>query len=123
MQSQLPQGSFILVRRVQPELVREGDDITFMRADGNIVTHRVVRIFEDYESSGLRGFVTKGTENQLPDPDIAYSDNVLGVVVFHSVELGIALGYIRTHGWVVIGLIVIATCLILTLQRMFRTRR
>ena len=59
MQSEIPEGSLVITKNVDPYNIKTGDDITFVRSDSAIVTHRVVDIVEDYSGSGGRGFQTK----------------------------------------------------------------
>jgi signal peptidase I len=81
MQDEIPQGSFILVRHVDPAALKIGDNITFM-ADRNVsVTHKILNIYENYNSSGARGFETYGVNNANPDKDIVYEANVVGKVI------------------------------------------
>jgi len=99
MQSEIAQGSLLLVREAEPGSIRVGEDIAFLRADRSLVTHRVVGIVEDYEQSGMRGFVTQGLENPHPDSDTVYADNVVGRAVYHNLGLGILLSYIQQRVW------------------------
>jgi len=82
MQDEIPQGSFILVKRVNPSELKTGDNITYMADQSTSVTHKIVDIFENYENSGARGFRTQGVNNANPDPDIVYESYVVGKVIF-----------------------------------------
>jgi signal peptidase len=88
MQDVLPQGSMLLVKQVDINTIKIGDDITFMKNETTYVTHRVVDIIENFDDTGERGFQTKGVNNPMPDDDIVYAGHVLGVVVFHVPHLG-----------------------------------
>jgi signal peptidase len=99
MQREIPQGSLIVVRKTEPEDIQVGDDITFFMDRDTTKTHRVTRVFEDYEGSGERGFETQGLENPLPDPGIVYAANVVGRVIFHAAGVGDALAWIGNR-WV-----------------------
>ena len=101
MQSEIPQGSLVLVRHVDPGEIKVGDDITYLREDNSTVTHKVMTIYENYNLSGQRGFVTKGVDNPDPDPDVVYADNVLGVVMFHVANVGTILSDIAEHIWAI----------------------
>jgi len=81
MQNEIPQGSFILVKHVDPQGLRVGDNITYMTDRTTSVTHKIVGIYENYNSSGARGFQTRGVNNENPDRDIVYEAFVVGKVV------------------------------------------
>ena len=81
MQSVYPRGSVILVKETPVYELVVGDDITFLREDNNIITHRIIEIKEDYEGSGQRGLVTKGVDNATADDDIILEQNIIGKVV------------------------------------------
>jgi len=123
MQSELPQGSLVLVKTVDPETIQIGDNITFIRADRNLITHKVVSITEDYDQSGMRGFTTQGIENPYPDRETVYADNVVGKVIFHSLQLGNILSYIKDRVWVVILGAVLVIAFFSALRYVFRVFR
>jgi len=93
MQREIPEGSLVITKSVDPQTIKIGDDITFIRDDNITVTHRVISILEDYNGSGDRGFQTQGLENPDPDRDIVYAGNIIGLVKFSIPELGFILGY------------------------------
>ena len=76
----IPEGSYILVRRVDPEDVKKGDVICFYSTDPSIYglpnTHRVVEepIVTEY---GFE-FVTKGDANHASDKYNAEGDRLIG---------------------------------------------
>jgi sortase B len=80
MEREIPQGSLILIKRVPPESLLVGDNITFLERDLSTTTHQIVEIYEDY-ADGYRGFRTQGVENLLTDPEIVIAPNVVGKVV------------------------------------------
>jgi len=97
MQREIPQGSLVLVHNLDTNEIQVGDDITFITSTNDIITHRVITIYENYLESGMRGFQTQGLENPSPDSEIVYADNVLGKVVWHASGLGSALNYLSNH--------------------------
>ena len=97
MQSEIPQGALVITQKCGPNQIMIGDNITFVRRDKAIVTHRVVDIYENYEGSGARGFQTWGIENPSYDEEIVYADNVIGVVKLSVPELGFILSYISDN--------------------------
>lgn len=108
MQSSIPQGSFIVTQPVAPEDLSEGDDITFMNSPSTSVTHRIVEVLSDYGSSGRYAFVTKGTDNPLPDSEPVAQENIVGRVVFHSYALGVVFSFIRENWPLLIAFALIA---------------
>jgi len=57
----IPEGSLVMVRRVDESEIREGDVIAFGK-DGSVVTHRVIRVDDE-----AREFITKGDANEEQD--------------------------------------------------------
>ena len=91
MEPELPVGSMIVVKRVEPEEVKVGDIITFFSTDptlrGGVNTHRVV----DIDDSGMDIlFMTKGDANQFMDEYGAVGSNLIGVVIYDSKLIGTA---------------------------------
>ena len=97
MEREIPQGSLVITKKVDPNSIKAGDDITFVRSDNATVTHRVINIIENYDDTGVRGFETQGIANPDPDPDIVYAGNLVGVVKLTVPELGFALKYISEN--------------------------
>ena len=83
MEEEIPQGSYILIKKADAEEVREGDVITFYSTDPKIYgvpnTHRVVGepIVTD---SGIE-FVTRGDANSVNDKETAKGDRLIGIYV------------------------------------------
>ena len=97
MQSEIPKDSMIITRVVDPNSLKIGDDVTYLKSDKVTVTHRIVGIYENHADSGMRGFQTKGVNNGSPDADIVMANNIVGKVVFHNLFLGNALNFIRAQ--------------------------
>jgi len=115
MQSEIPQGALVITKEVDPETIKVGDDITFIRSDNATITHRVVAILNNYEDSGYTVFQTQGIENPDPDPDYVYAGNIIGIVKYSMPELGFFLSYVAENiGFVFIilgGILVAAIAL------------
>ena len=92
-----PVNTLIITRVTDPGLIKAGDDITYVRSDNNIITHRVVEVHENYSNSGMMAFTTKGITNQFTDKQEVYADNVLGLVVWYNYTLGVLIAYIKTR--------------------------
>jgi len=94
MQDEIPQDSLILVRSTAPDKLKVGDNITYMRGWGPSVTHKIEKIYEDYQNSGSLGFRTKGTNNAEPDKDIIREGDIIGKVILTLPAMGAALSYL-----------------------------
>jgi signal peptidase I len=94
MQREIPRGSLVITKEIDPNSIQVGDDITYLRNDSATVTHRVMDISENFEGSGERGFQTQGIENPEPDSEIVYEGNIIGVVQTSIPALGFALSYV-----------------------------
>lgn len=88
MEKEIPKGSLILVRQVDPNTLQVGDDITYMKDAETTITHRIVEIIEDDPQTGQRFFRTQGIMNAEPDQELVAAVNVVGKVVFHSYAAG-----------------------------------
>ena len=78
MEDQIPERSYIQIRKITPSEIQVGDIITFYSDDpmlkGQLNTHRVVEIAEDGKS-----YVTRGDNNIGDDKYPARADAVVGV--------------------------------------------
>ncbi|MCL2655280.1 MAG: signal peptidase I [Coriobacteriia bacterium] len=88
MQSEIPQGSLVITKSVDPATIQVGDDITYMLNANTSVTHKVITIYEPSESSAQCWFQTKGVDNNLPDQALVAASNVVGRVIFHVPAVG-----------------------------------
>lgn len=102
MQSVYPRGSFVLVKTVNTDTLEIGDDITYFKDSSTTITHRIVNITENYNSSGNRGFITKGIENAEPDSGIVDERNVVGLVIWHMPYLGALLTWFSENLWMLL---------------------
>lgn len=97
MQEDIPQHSLIMTRRVDPATIQVGDDITYLMPNNTTVTHRVIEIYPNYRNTGMPGFRTQGTANPRPDAEVVSGANLVGLVVFHSLSLGVGILFIRQN--------------------------
>ena len=116
MQEDIPQDSLIITRRVAPETIQIGDDITYLTLENTAITHRVVDIRQNYADTGLPGFETQGTRNPEPDPEIVPAANVVGLVIFHSLFLGNVVLFLRSYA-LLIGIFVVLTVVLVAAAR------
>ncbi|MCL2426388.1 MAG: signal peptidase I [Oscillospiraceae bacterium] len=118
MQDEIPQDSLIITRRVDPNTIQIGDDITYLRPNNTTITHRVVDIRPNYQNSGQPGFQMQGTMNAEPDAEIVGAANVVGLVIFHSLFFGNVILFIRAN-LMLIGIFTVLTiALIIVLRRL-----
>jgi len=99
MEPALPVGSLVVVKVVNPETLRVGDDVTFRTSQhGQVeyVTHRIVEVKPRELDQGY-SFVTKGIANPLNDPDPRGAETVIGKVVAHMPYVGAALAWLRSN--------------------------
>ena len=91
MEPEIPVGSVIYVKAVQPQEVEAGDVIAFHK-DGSVITHRVE------ENRYVEGeFVTKGDANREEDMEpVAYS-GLIGKVERHIPVLGILMSLLASN--------------------------
>lgn len=103
MQGEIPKGSLVIVKTTPAHELQIGDDITFYRDPQTVITHRIVGIEENYENSGGRAFVTKGTENPMEDQDPVHEANVVGKVIKTLPGFGFAVSLIGANlKWIVL---------------------
>lgn len=88
MQDVIPKGSLVITQHVDPNELEVGDDITYMISEKTTVTHRIIKIEEEYLDTGERAFTTKGTMNAEADRTPVAAVNVVGKVIYHSEGLG-----------------------------------
>lgn len=78
MEPEIPEKSYILIKKASAADVKVGDVIVFKSDDpllgGAYNTHRVIEIVGDNEA-----FMTKGDNNFLPDQYNARAENVVGI--------------------------------------------
>ena len=120
MQSEIPKGSLVVTKAVDPGTLEIGDDITYMAGRATTVTHRIVGIVEDYEGTGERAFVTQGVMNSAADSQPVAAANVVGKVVFHSEALGIVLGFVSSYWPVLVMAAAVLALLACALRRISR---
>ncbi len=69
-------GDAVLYEKIDPKVVKV-DDILVFQINGEIITHRVVKIERE---KGMLKYTTKGDNNDIVDNLDVYEKNVLGVV-------------------------------------------
>ena len=123
MQKEIPRGSFVLTHQTDAEELKVGDTITFMKDASTTVTHKIVKIHENYDSQGARGFQTQGTNNAQPDREIVDASNVVGKVVFSIPGLGAGLSALSENLLFCFFFLGLLMVLSFVLQLFFKIRR
>lgn len=86
MEPDLPVGSVVVVRPVDPRSLKPGDVATYEQVGGsNLVTHRIVGI--DRTTTPMT-FTFRGDRNPVPDPQPVPANNIRGKVWFDVPHLG-----------------------------------
>jgi signal peptidase len=89
MEPELETGSLIVVRKIEPAALKEGDIISFYSRDasldGAVNTHRIVAI---QENDGGYSFTTRGDANNVDDRYPVAEEDLIGKVIYSSVGLG-----------------------------------
>jgi len=110
MSPYLSAGDMIIIKETDPELLREGDVITYKQNSDLIVTHRIIELSEN--DDGLM-FKTKGDANNVEDVGLVSENQLIGKVFFKIPYGGYVARFVRTpYGFVIFILIPLA-CLIL----------
>ena len=80
-------GDIIVAKKVDANDLKVGDNVTYHGEKGQvqdvIVTHKII---SSRQSDGKYYFITKGTANETPDPEIKYSQ-IYGKVEYKTVVL------------------------------------
>lgn len=119
MQDEIPKGSLVITKSVAASELEVGDDITYMANQTTSVTHRIVKIEENYSNTGYTFFQTKGTMNASPDQQLVSEVNIVGKVVFHSYILGVVMSFFGTY-WpgILFGLVLLAVLIIILRRKL-----
>ena len=84
-------GDLLYVKKVDPNTIKVGDDITFiLNEDLVVATHRVTRIDAEKQR-----FYTKGLANEVEDSEPVHFNNVIGVPQFSIPKLGYVSDFIQ----------------------------
>lgn len=102
-------GDVILVKEVDLNQIKKGDDLTYLGKEGNfsgkIVSHQVIGVNKSHDGYSFR---TKGMNNPIEDP-LVQEDQVLGIAIHKFVILSFigrimstAVGYFGLFVFVII---------------------
>jgi signal peptidase len=103
MSDTIPVGTYILIKEVSPEEIKENDIICFYSEDSSIYgrpnTHRVVEVLE---KDGKYEYVTKGDSNAGQDTVTAKCDKLIGRYVKNLEGLTWLSGAVQSQGMMVV---------------------
>lgn len=116
MQDEIPRGSLVMTRQVDPATLQVGDDISYMRNETTTVTHRIVGIIQDYQNTGQLAFETQGIMNREKDAQPVPAVNVVGKVIFHSYALGVVMNFLSRFWYFIVLFLLLFTGLISALR-------
>ena len=93
MTPEIPVASLVLSKETPFDDLKVGDVITFMAAEDQTVTHRIVAI--DKENKKIS---TKGDANDQADSKPVSYENVVGKVIFHAPYIGYLMSMTNNKG-------------------------
>ena len=117
MEKEIPKGSLVITKTVEPETLKIGDDITYMSGPTSTITHRIIGITEKYLDTNERAFETQGIMNAEPDKDPVPAVNVVGKVVYHSEVIGRMATFASDNWPFLIFILIVAIALFTILKR------
>ena len=103
MEPALKTGDIVVVKKISPELIKEGDIITFQVAEDIMITHRVKKVVT---TAGGVSFKTKGDANKNEDRSLINEQQLLGRVVLKIPYGGYMANFVRSK-WGFVFLIVV----------------
>jgi len=86
MEPKMYPGDVVIIAKVQADNIETGDVIQFRVPEGVTIMHRVIEIQET--AGGSKVFITKGDNNDQPDPEPVLPDNVVGKAVMTIPKVG-----------------------------------
>jgi signal peptidase I len=116
MEPNIPRGSVVVVRPVNPFQLSPGDVITHQVRpnEPTFVTHRIVEVNADAETPSV---VTKGDANPSIDPDPVEMQWIRGKVLMHVPHVGLISEKVRTPSGITALLLFIGGSAIVMLTR------
>lgn len=120
MEDEIPEGTYILLRKTDPAKIREGDVICFYSDDPDIKgypnTHRVMQVIEGENGTE---FVTKGDANPKEDPVTAKADKLIGKHVKNLPGMTRFVASLEGNGLFIFMAIMSCLCVVFMVTPMF----
>ena len=114
---EIPQGTFLLVHRTDPQELKVGDLITYMRNRSTAEVHEISEIYDNYLDSGSRGFGSKSSIGTTRESDVLISENIIGKVMYVIPVIGTTISWLNdniTVVFIVFGLHIVLFLAIMT---------
>lgn len=93
MAPRLNENDIVIVKRgYDNDAYKVGNIITFIRSDGEIITHRIERIIKNGVNNS---YVTKGDNNEQEDDEIVKYDMIIGRVVSTMPKFGLLISILK----------------------------
>lgn len=109
MEPELPVGSMVFVRQVEPTDIAVGDNATFYRSDGAVVTHQVYEVDPVAQMIGTQGIANKNADGSIMhDTEQTPFSRVIGTVSFCVPYLGFVNAYCTTMPGLLVVVAVLA---------------
>jgi signal peptidase len=125
MEPTIGEGTYIRIKRVDPEKVQKDDIICFYSTDPTIYgcpnTHRVVE--EPYEENGKLYLTTRGDNNPLQDKQPAEGDRLIGVWVRNMTGLTSFLEFMTQNFIWLVGSLVMMTAVVMFASMFIQAKR
>lgn len=78
-------GDIIIIKEVEPSELKVGDNVTYVGKKGNlnglIITHKIMSVRKENNDYY---YITKGTSNEIEDPEISYQQ-IYGKVIYKTI--------------------------------------
>lgn len=120
MGDEIPEGTYILIRKTDPAKIREDNIICFYSDDPDIKgypnTHRVVKVIEGENGTE---FVTKGDANPKEDPVTAKADKLIGKHVKNLEGMTRFVASLEGNGLFIFMAIMSCLCVVFMVTPMF----
>ena len=120
MEKEIPKGSLVISKSVDPKTLKIGDDITFMSGPNSTITHRIIGITEKYLDTNQRAFETQGIMNANPDKELVPAVNVVGKVVYHNKRVGDIANFVGDNWPFMIFILIVSIALFAILNHIFK---
>lgn len=109
MEPELPVGSMVFVHQVDPTNIAVGDNATFYRSDGAVVTHQVYEVDPVAQTISTQGIANKNADGTIVhDAEQTPFSRVIGVVSFCVPYLGFVNAYCTTMPGLLVVVAVLA---------------
>lgn len=109
MEAEICTGDLVIVKEVDPSILKKHDIIAF-KEDEIVITHRIVDIIEE---NGIKKYITKGDNNNTQDKGYVVDEQVEGLYQFKISGLGNLAVFIQTPIGMVVSLSIPVLLLIL----------